>query len=144
MKTRLSIISPAVVALAALAFFGCTELLPVSITGRISSFVDSLNGSRSDTYANLDPSTAAYTGTQLASWWDSPFGVADEPYTYTPASPDTTTPTDVEVTIKGANGFSKLYKFVMVNVGTVVDSWLISDIQVSTGTGTWASLFTAF
>lgn len=143
MKARTRFILLGLVA-AALAFlWSCSGLTsPVSIEERITEFVTSLNGDRTDTYTNLDPSTAAYGATKDAAWWDAPFATADEPFSFSPDPPVTTDPTDVEVTISGG-GIGKLYKFVMVNTGTITDDWVINDIQLSTGAGTWSSIFSA-
>jgi hypothetical protein len=133
MKTRARIALLAIVGIATIALFSCAPA-PVSIEDRISEFVSSLNGDRSDTYTNLDPGTAAYGEGKIASFWDTAFDVrANAPFTYTPKSPDTSDPSDVEITVNDSAGFVGLYKFVMRNIGDASDNWVIKDILVHNG-----------
>ena len=143
MRKWIRIAGFAALALAAMVFFSCGLFeTPVSITERITTFVTSLNGDRSTTKDNLDTLIPAYAAV-TAAWWENPFAAADKTYTVDTTGLVTTDPTDVQVSIKGANGFNKLYKFSMVNTGTLAEVWVIHDLSVSTGTSTWASIFTS-
>ena len=132
MKVSMRIPLLVVAAAAALLLFSCADK-PVSIEDRIADFFTSLNGDRSDTYTNLDPSTAAYSLTKPASFWDTPFAVATKPYSYTPNPPSTSTPSDVQITVVDSSGPTTLYRFVMVNIGKASDNWVINDIQTPPG-----------
>ncbi len=133
MKTRIRITLLIIAAITMTFLFSCS-LAPVSIEDRIKDFVDSLNGDRSDTYKNLDPSTAAYSTTKPASFWETQFPDAQKPYTYSPNPPNTSTPTDVEVHIYDKSAVDMgLFQFVMVDVGTVSENWVINDLQTPPG-----------
>ncbi len=116
----------------------CNLAPSVSITDRITSFVNSLNTDRSTTSANLDPAVVAPTQTQ----WDGFFGTSYEPYSFSP-SPITSNPSDVETNITGAGAAvwgPFLYKFIMVNVGTGgSDDWRIHSLQINNPT--WTTVF---
>ena len=140
MKRYFRTVLLAVIGLMVLLLATC--MLPsVSISDRISMFVDSLNSDRSSTYKNLDPAIPAYSGSSPA-YWDSLFAPADEPFSFSPNPPNTSNSSDVEVTILGGNGYSTLHKFIMVNVGTGSDDWRIHGLQYSTNGGlNWTAYF---
>jgi hypothetical protein len=143
MRTGIRIALLAIVGIATIALFSCAPA-PVSIEDRISEFVGSLDGDRSDTYKNLDPSTAAY-GLVDVDFWDTEFGDrTNAPYSYTPKSPDTSDPSDVEINISdksGPLGGGDPYQFVMRNIGDASDNWVIKDIRLPAGGGSGASIF---
>jgi hypothetical protein len=130
MKSSIRIPLFALAAAATVFLFSCAEK-PVSITDRIGEFFTSLNGDRSDTYTNLDPSTAAYTLAKPASFWKIAFDDAKIPYSY--SNLDTSTPADVTLTIDNKLVTMGVYHFVMVNIGTAMDNWVIDDIQAPPG-----------
>lgn len=130
MKTRIRITLLIVAAMTMTFLFSCS-LSPISIEDRIKDFFDSLNGDRSDAYKNLDPSTAAYSLAKPAIFWDTPFPEADEPYSYT--SPNTSTESDVTMTISGNGGPLGTYHFVMVDIGSPSENWVINDIRLDPG-----------
>jgi hypothetical protein len=109
--------------------FSCAEKA-VSIDDRIADFITSLGGDRTDTYTNFDPSTAAYSTAKSPTFWDtSVFGV-DKPYTY--GTPNTSDPADVEFHIFDHGGTDLAnFQFIMVNIGTTSDNWVISNIKVT-------------
>ena len=133
MKTRMRNALLIVAATATTLLFNCA-LPPVSIEQRISDFVTSLNGDRSDTYTNLDPSIATYSLGKPAAYWDIIGPTTNVPFSYTPNPPVTSNPSDVEITISDNNGVVGLYKFVMVNIGTGSDNWVIHGLQTPPGT----------
>jgi len=129
LETRKRIALLFVAATATILLFSCGAK-STSIEERISDFVTSLNGNRSDTHTNLDPSTAAYSTADATFWNNSIFGPSTNgPFTYAPNPPNTTTPSDVEITISDNIGPVGLFKFVMVNIGSSSDNWVINDIQ---------------
>jgi hypothetical protein len=134
MKTRKRIALLIVAAIATTLLFSCAPK-SVSIEERISDFFTSLNGDRTDTYTNLDPSTAAYSTGRAAGFWTLPFGAqAAAPFTYSPNPPVTTDPSNVVLTVSDNGGIiAPDYKFVMVNIGSGSDNWVISDIQHPAG-----------
>jgi len=132
MKTSIRIPLLIVAATATILLFGCAAK-STSIDERIADFFTSLAGDRTDTYTNLDPSTSAYSLAKPSTFWDTPFPVASKPYTY--SNLNTTPSSDVTMTISdnvGAMGIGP-YHFVMVNIGTSSDNWVISDIQAPPG-----------
>jgi hypothetical protein len=132
----------AAIAVVALVFFSCGGETPVTIEQRISDFVTSLNGDRTDTYKNLDTSIAAYQAAATPTYWDTLFGTADKPYAVDTSALDKSDVTKIPVTITGANGFSKAYQFYMVNSGTLAEVWVIHDILLyNSGTSAWVSIF---
>jgi hypothetical protein len=130
MKTRMRITLLIIAAITMTFLFSCS-LSPVSIEDRIKDFMDSLNGDRSDTYKNLDPSTAAYSTAKPASFWDTPFAELNRPYSY--SGLNTSAPSDVTATINDKSVSMGVYHFVMVDVGTVSENWVIKDIQIPPG-----------
>jgi hypothetical protein len=131
-KTRMRIAFLIVAATATTLLFSCAPK-PVSIEDRISDFVTSLNGDRTDTYTNLDPSTAAYSTTKDPAFWDTHFDKTKKPFTYSPNPPSTSVPTDVEITITDSTTIGIVYQFVMVNIGDKSDNWVISDLKTPPG-----------
>jgi hypothetical protein len=139
MRTGIRIALLAIVGIATIALFSCAPA-PVSIEDRISEFVGSLDGDRSDTYKNLDPSTAAY-GLVNAAFWDTEFGdKTNAPYSYTLKSPDTSNASDVEIAISDNSVPLGIYQFVMRNTGDASDNWVIKDIRTPPG-GSGNSIF---
>ena len=133
MKTKIRIALLIVAAIAATLLFSCAPPA-VSIDERISDFITSLNGDRTDTYTNLDPSTAAYSTTKSAGFWNTTVFSATKPYTYSPTSPSESTPTDVEITIYDSSAVSLgVFQFVMVNIGDKSDNWVIHDLMTPPG-----------
>jgi hypothetical protein len=134
MKARMRIPLLLVAAAATVVLFSCAPKA-VSIDDRIADFFTSLNGDRTDTYTNLDPSSAAYATARAAGYWTSPFGPQSAaPFTYTPNPPVTTDPSNIVLTVSDSSGLlSPDYKFVMVNIGSGSDNWVISDIQHPAG-----------
>lgn len=120
---------------ATMLLFSCAEKA-VSIEERIADFFTSLNGDRTDTYTNLNPGTTAYTTGKPAGFWDIPFGLKTaDPFTYSPNPPVTTDPLNIVLTVSDNVGvLVPDYKFVMVNIGSSSDNWVISDIQHPAGT----------
>ncbi|MGD0724192.1 MAG: hypothetical protein ABSB63_01365 [Spirochaetia bacterium] len=137
METRKRIALLIVAATATMLLFSCA-LKSTSIDERISDFFTSLNGDRTDTYTNLDPSTAAYSLAKPFGFWDTPFPVGSEPYTY--SGLNTTPSSDVTMTISDKTSSMGVYHFVMVNIGTTSDNWVISDIQAPPG-GSASTIF---
>jgi hypothetical protein len=133
MKNRIRIALLIVAAIATTLLFSCAPPA-VSIEQRISDFITSLNGDRTDTYTNLDPSTAAYSTTKPSGFWDTTFPGAKIPYSYSPNPPSTTTPTDVEITIYDKSAVTMgVFQFVMVNIGDKSDNWVIHDLMTPPG-----------
>ncbi len=130
MKASMRIPLLLVAAAATVVLFSCAPKAE-SIDERIADFFTSLNGDRIDTYTNLDPSTAAYSTGKPAGFWDIPFGLKTAaPFTYTPNPPVTTDPSNIVLTVSENGGtINPDYKFVMVNIGSSADNWVMSDIQ---------------
>lgn len=129
MKNRIRIALLIVAATATTLLFSCAPP-PISIEQRISDFISSLGGDRTDTYTNLDPSTGAYSLAKPAAFWTTAFGTS-KPYTYSPNPPNTSTASDVPITIyDGLSVNLGTFHFAMVNIGTASDNWVIHDIQL--------------
>jgi len=139
MKTRIRIALLIVATMTMTLLFSCS-LSPVSIKDRINDFFDSLNGGdRSDTHKNLDPSTSAYSLAD-AGFWNSQFPKSGEPYSYT--SLDTSDSSDVTMTISDNTAPLGVgaWHFVMVDIGSPSENWVINDIQQPPG-GSGNSIF---
>ncbi len=142
MKTGLRIFLFIVIGVFAIILSTCS-LSSVSISDRISSFVSSLNGDRTNTYQNLDPSIAIYGPAATPSYWNTNFDPLDKPFSFSPNPPNTSNAADVEVNILGNNGYNELWKFSMSNVGTAgSDDWRIHNMAYSLNGGvSFTSIF---
>ncbi len=130
----------AALAAVALVFLSCLTETPVSIATRISDFVTSLNGDRTDTYKNLNSSIAAYQAAATPTYWDTHFATTDEPFSVDTSALNISDPTDVLATISYGGGLNKQYKFNMINTGVTAEVWYIDDISVLVSS-TWTSIF---
>ena len=130
MKASIRIPLLVVAAALALLLLSCANK-SVSIDDRIADFITSLNGDRSDTYTNFDPSTVAYATAKSKTFWDtSTVFLTDKPYTY--GTPNILSSSDVEFHIFNNTATDLgLFQFVMVNIGTSSDNWVISNIKVT-------------
>jgi len=132
MKTMARLGLLAAIAVATSLLISCAPKA-VSITDRISDFVSSLNGDCSDTYTNLDPSIPMYNIGKVPSVWTAAlFPPGNKPYLFTPDPPVTSDPSAVDVTINGT-GYSIQYRFVMVDIGTLSENWVIHGLQLFPG-----------
>ena len=129
MKTWMRLGLLAVLAVATIVLFSCAPK-PVSITDRISDFVSSLNGDRSDTYTNLDPSIIVYSLGKPSAYWDTFFPQSYKQYSFAPNSPDTSNSSAVVVTIQGSSGPPYPCSFAMENIGTLSDNWVIHGLVI--------------
>jgi hypothetical protein len=114
----------AVLVVAAIYLNSCNLTKPISITDRITDFVTSLNGDRSDTFSNLDPSVVVYTLGKPAIYWATFFPVGPT-YSFAPNPPNTSSTSAVSVTINGT-----ACVFNMVNTGSTSDNWVIHGLTV--------------
>jgi hypothetical protein len=135
MKTRVRIALLFIVA--AVLLSGCF-LLPVSIDQRINDFVSDLSGNRTNAYMNLDPGTSAYSNAKAAGFWDATVFGNNPPYSH--GSLNVVSSSDVECTISDASVSLGTFQFVMVNIGTGIDNWVINDIRTPPG-GSGNSIF---
>ena len=126
MKIALRVTSLLFIASVAVLLSTCS-LAAVSISDRISMFIQSLNGDRTDTYKNLDPNLPNPSAFD-ASYWEIYFPSGQKTFVYT-SSNGTSNPSDVEGYIAGSGYPSTLHKFVMVNVGSGADDWRINSLQ---------------
>jgi hypothetical protein len=100
---------------------------PVSIADRISSFVNSFNGSRTDTSSNFAPGTLG--SITDATYWNVILTSTDPaPYSFTPNPPDTSNSSSVQITISGQGPGFLTWHLSFVNTGTISQDWKISDI----------------
>lgn len=114
--------------IASVAFLLSTcSLASVSISDRISMFIQSLNGDRNDTYKNLDPNLPNPTAFDK-TYWDTQIDPNSKPFSFT-ASNGTSNPSDVEGYITGNLGYNLKHKLIMVNVGSGVDDWRIHGLE---------------
>jgi hypothetical protein len=100
---------------------------PVSIEQRISTFVTSLNGSRTDTYTNIDPASPGYSLTANAAYWNTLMTGTTGPYTY--PAPNTSNASSVTVVVTGASGPSHTFLFAFVNIGAISANWVIEHMS---------------
>ena len=131
MKTIIRIGLLAVMAVGTSVLFSCAPP-PVSIEKRISDFVSSLNGDRTDTYTNFDPSSPGSLASK--TYWDTLFTASTPPFSYTPNPPNTSNSSAVDITVTGASGPSYSFRFVMANIGTISANWVIEHPQLPPGT----------
>jgi len=141
MKTR-HLVAFAVLAVIAAVFMAGCSILGTSIEARITSFVDGLNGDRTQVYTNLDTSIPAYAANQgQTSLWDAQFPSTDGTYSDIVTSPAPLDPSGVLVDITASiSTLTKSYKFVLKNNGSIFDDYAITDILVLSG-GTYTSIF---
>lgn len=124
MKTTSRILLFALLALATELILSCAPP-PVTIDDRVSMFITSLNGSRTDTYTNCDPNASQYAAAKAASFWNALFA---QPGPYSAAGVNTSNSAAVTLTIYWSGG-SGAYTFAMVNDRSAgSDNWLISKI----------------
>ena len=124
MKSLIRPVLLAAVVVATSIFISCGPP-PVSIEDRISSFVNSFNGSRTDTSSNFAPGTP---GSRTdATYWNVALTASTPPYTFTPNPPDTSNPSSVSITVNGM-GASYPWHLSLVNNGTLSANWQISHI----------------
>ena len=129
MKTRARITLLVAAAMTVTLLFSCS-LAPVSIKDRINDFFDSLNTSdRSDTHKNLDPDTAAYS-TADNTFWEGAFPVGERPFSY--SGLDTSDESNVTMNISNNSISLGPYHFVMVDIGSPAENWVINDIRQPT------------
>jgi hypothetical protein len=125
MRTTLRLLLLALLALATALILSCGPP-PVSINDRISDFATSLNGNRSDTYTDCDPSSTDYGPSKTPNFWNGAFPTAGGPYSITNVNSYGSTAT---MTINNGSGPLGTYTFVMVNSPNMgSDNWLIHSI----------------
>jgi len=127
-KTLMRMLLLAAIVLVA-SVLGSCALKPVSIADRIGDFVASINGDRSSTHSNFDPVTAG--NATDATYWNIIFTASTGPYTY--PAPNTSNPASVLVDITGATGPVYHFKFIMHNIGSVSDNWVIEHLELPVG-----------
>jgi hypothetical protein len=124
---------------------GCGGLLGTDMPTRIDDFISSLNGDRTQTYLNFLETSGPYAATNGSSaFWDTiwdPTADGTLSYTITSTSYDAA---GVYVDITGAtSSITKHYMFVFTNVGDVFEDYVLTDIKLDDGSGTYYSIFVA-
>ena len=136
MKTTLRITAFTLVAAATVLVMSCA-LAPVSISDTVSSFINSLNGDRSDTYKSTSTSATDYAAARISAFWGIPFPLGAKPYSY--SGLNDSNPAAVTLTIT-ANSVAGSYTFIMVNDKNMgSDNWLIKQITGPPGSTVWFS-----
>jgi hypothetical protein len=88
-------------------------------------FVNSFNGSRTDTSSNFAPGTPG--SITDATYWNAALIATTPPYTFTPNPPDTSNPSSVAITVNGTGG-SYSWHLSLVNNGALSANWQITHI----------------